>query len=97
MKKTFAILLSSVALHSYSEVVDGSVDLAGESVSYASLEGSGTISNSSQTMSVITVDCSSDCVFEGKITGNINKEDFDENLIMQCATGNQTYGMGGDE
>ena len=36
-------------------------------------------------------------VFQGKITGNINKEDFDENLIMQCATGNQTYGMGGDE
>ena len=71
MKKTFAILLSSVALHSYSEIVDGSVDLAGESVSYASLEGSGTISNSSQTMSVITVDCSSDCIFEGTITGNI--------------------------
>lgn len=71
MKKTFAILLSAAAFHSYSEVVDGSVDLAGESVSYTSLEGSGTISNSSQTMSVITVDCSSDYVFEGKITGNI--------------------------
>lgn len=35
-------------------------------------------------------------VFQGKITGNIDKQDFDENLIMQCATGNQTYGMGGN-
>ena len=35
-------------------------------------------------------------VFQGKITGNINKQDFDENLIMQCATGNQTFGMGGN-
>ncbi len=35
-------------------------------------------------------------VFQGKITGDINKCDFDENLIMQCATGNQTYGMGGN-
>lgn len=34
-------------------------------------------------------------VFQGKITGDINKADFDENLIMQCATGNQTYGIGG--
>lgn len=30
-------------------------------------------------------------VFQGKLTGVINKEDFDETLIMQCATGNRTF------
>jgi len=30
-------------------------------------------------------------VFQGKITGNISHEDMDENLIMRCATGNDTF------
>ena len=30
-------------------------------------------------------------VFQGKITGNILRDEMDENLIMQCATGNTTY------
>lgn len=34
-------------------------------------------------------------IFQGKLTGEIDKADFDENLIMQCATGNQTCGVGG--
>ncbi len=34
-------------------------------------------------------------IFQGRITGNILKADFDENLIMQCATGSQTYGLEG--
>lgn len=36
-------------------------------------------------------------IFQGKLTGNIDKEDFDENLIMQCATGNRQYVSGGKE
>ena len=35
-------------------------------------------------------------IFQGKLTGDIRKEDFDENLIMQCATGNRQYVSGGD-
>lgn len=35
-------------------------------------------------------------IFQGKLTGNIDKTDFDENLIMQCATGNRQFGMGGE-
>jgi len=30
-------------------------------------------------------------VFEGRITGNILRDEMEENLIMQCATGNATY------
>ena len=30
-------------------------------------------------------------IFQGSLTGEINKEDFDETLIMQCATGNKVY------
>ena len=30
-------------------------------------------------------------VFQGRITGNIIRGEMDENLIMQCATGNSTY------
>ena len=30
-------------------------------------------------------------VFQGKITGNILRGEMNENLIMQCATGNKTY------
>ena len=30
-------------------------------------------------------------VFEGKVTGHISRDEMDENLIMRCATGNETY------
>ena len=30
-------------------------------------------------------------IFQGTKTGEINKEDFDETLIMQCATGNKSF------
>ena len=30
-------------------------------------------------------------VFQGRITGNILRDEMDENLIMQCATGNSTW------
>ena len=30
-------------------------------------------------------------VFEGRITGNIARDEMDENLIMRCATGNETH------
>lgn len=30
-------------------------------------------------------------VFQGRITGNIVREEMDENLIMRCATGNEKY------
>ena len=30
-------------------------------------------------------------IFQGTLTGEIGKDDFDETLIMQCATGNKTY------
>jgi hypothetical protein len=30
-------------------------------------------------------------VFQGRITGNILRDEMDENLIMRCATGNETY------
>jgi ABC-type sugar transport system ATPase subunit len=30
-------------------------------------------------------------IFQGKLTGVIGKEEFDETLIMQCATGNNVY------
>ena len=34
-------------------------------------------------------------IFQGKLTGVIDKKDFDETLIMQCATGNKTVGVYG--
>jgi len=30
-------------------------------------------------------------IFQGTLTGEIDKEDFDETLIMQCATGNKNF------
>jgi len=30
-------------------------------------------------------------IFQGKITGNIMRDEMDENLIMRCATGSETY------
>ena len=30
-------------------------------------------------------------IFQGRITGNILREEMDENLIMRCATGSETY------
>jgi ABC-type sugar transport system ATPase subunit len=30
-------------------------------------------------------------VFEGRVTGNILREDMDENRIMRCATGNEVF------
>jgi len=30
-------------------------------------------------------------VFQGTLTGVIDKKDFDETLIMQCATGNKNF------
>ncbi|MDR1539822.1 MAG: sugar ABC transporter ATP-binding protein [Clostridiales bacterium] len=30
-------------------------------------------------------------IFQGALTGEINKEDFEETLIMQCATGNEVF------
>ena len=30
-------------------------------------------------------------IFQGRLTGILDKSEFDETLIMQCATGNQTY------
>lgn len=35
-------------------------------------------------------------IFQGKLTGEIPKSEFDETLIMQCATGNRTELSGGD-
>jgi ABC-type sugar transport system ATPase subunit len=34
-------------------------------------------------------------IFQGTLTGEINREDFDETLIMQCATGNKVIGRSG--
>lgn len=36
-------------------------------------------------------------IFQGKLTGVIDKSEFDETLIMQCATGNREYVTGGAE
>ena len=71
MKKVFSLLLIAFVFNSFAEVINNTIELAGESVSYTSLEGNGTISNSSDVMSIVTVDCASDCTFEGTITGNI--------------------------
>jgi hypothetical protein len=30
-------------------------------------------------------------VFQGRVTGNILRDEMEENLIMQCATGNAAY------
>ena len=30
-------------------------------------------------------------IFQGTLTGEIDRKDFDETLIMQCATGNKTH------
>jgi len=32
-------------------------------------------------------------IFQGELTGEIEKSDFDETLIMQCATGNKTHNV----
>ena len=36
-------------------------------------------------------------IFQGRQTGLLQQKDFDQELIMQCATGNKTFGMGGDD
>jgi ABC-type sugar transport system ATPase subunit len=36
-------------------------------------------------------------VFQGEITGNISRDEMDENLIMQCATGNERHFVAGGE
>ena len=72
MKKALFIFAFGLTFLGNAEEITTNVELNGESVNYSSLSGSGTISNSSlDSMSVVTVDCASDCVFEGTITGNI--------------------------
>ena len=36
-------------------------------------------------------------IFQGRQTGLLQQKDFDQELIMQCATGNKTFGMGGND
>ena len=36
-------------------------------------------------------------IFQGRQTGLLQQDDFDQELIMQCATGNRTFGMGGND
>ncbi len=53
------------------ELIDGTVELDGSSPTYSGLTGSGTLKNSSATLSVVTVDASGDATFDGVLTGNI--------------------------
>ena len=66
----FAVMVG-IALGSRAEEITGTRDLAGESVSWTSLTGSGTLSNSSGTLSVVTLTGPEDATFDGTITGNI--------------------------
>ncbi|MDR1136624.1 MAG: sugar ABC transporter ATP-binding protein [Clostridiales Family XIII bacterium] len=46
---------------------------------------------SSELPEIMSVCYRSLVVFQGQITGNILRDEMDENLIMRCATGNETY------
>ena len=60
-----------IVLDGPAEEITGTRDLAGASASWSSLTGSGTLSNSSSTLSVVTLTGSEDATFNGTITGNI--------------------------
>lgn len=53
------------------EEISGMRELAGESVTWGSLTGVGTLSNGSETLSVVTLTGAEDATFDGTITGNI--------------------------
>ena len=65
------------------EEISGSRELAGESVTWSSLTGNGTLSNSSETLSVVTIDGDTDATFNGTISGNIR--------IVKKGDGVQTF------
>jgi ABC-type sugar transport system ATPase subunit len=54
-------------------------------------EGMSIIIISSELQEIITNCHRTLVVFQGALTGEIDKNDFDETLIMQCATGNKNY------
>ena len=46
---------------------------------------------SSELPEIMSICCRTLVVYQGKITGNILHDEMDENLIMRCATGAETY------
>ena len=56
-------------------------------------EGMAIIVISSELQEIIANCHRSLVIFQGELTGVIDKKDFDETLIMQCATGNREYGV----
>ena len=64
------------------EAIDGTVELNGASVTYEALTGSGTLSNTSETLSVVTLTGDEDAVFDGTIVGNVR--------LVKSGTGVQT-------
>lgn len=76
------------------------IDVGAKSEIYSLLEelakqGMAILVISSDLPEIISICHRTLAVFQGKITGDIPKEKMDEEFIMQCATGNETY-FGGD-
>ena len=89
LELAFAVGLAVGSGRAMAEAIDGSVELNGASVTYDVLTGSGTLSNTSATMSVVTLTGDSDAVFDGKITGNVR--------LVKTGTGVQTFSQNNNE
>lgn len=70
------------------EEIAGTVELDGRSVSYDVLTGSGTLSNTSETLSVVTLTGDGDAVFDGALVGNIR--------LVKTGRGVQTFAKKND-
>lgn len=70
------------------EEIAGTVELDGRSVSYDVLTGSGTLSNTSETLSVVTLTGDGDAVFDGALVGNIR--------LVKTGRGVQTFAKNND-
>ena len=70
------------------EEISGTVELDGRSVSYDVLTGSGTLSNTSETLSVVTLTGDGDAVFDGALVGNIR--------LVKTGRGVQTFAKNND-
>lgn len=70
------------------EEIVGTVELDGRSVTYDALTGSGTLSNTNETLAVVTLTGDADAVFDGTLVGNIR--------LVKTGRGVQTFAQKND-
>lgn len=88
LELAFAVGLAVGSGRAKAEAIVGTVELNGASVTYDVLTGSGTLSNTSGTLSVVTLTGDADAVFDGTITGNVR--------LVKAGSGVQTFSRKND-